>query len=402
MNFGTTNTWDSQIALWSAPDCNALLTGGAVLVAANDDYVGTPPYPYDAAIAPVCVTAGATYYVQVDGYNTTTFDNFQLVLVEEATPNCDDGNACTVDSYNCSTGQCTNVFQDADADGVCDFNDTCPGTPNGEGVNVAGCSCSQVTIDDGNACTLDECTNGNVTHTLQDADGDLVCDANDNCPNVVGQIGSSCDDGNVGTINDILNASCQCEGVPSCTTNSVALTLQTDANGNQTSWEIRPIGGGAALCNGSGSPSNATVVEECCLPNGCYQLLVYDSFGDGMTTGGYVLRDGANNRIIDNANDGVFTFTSSLAAGFCVPTGTDVLAAGSCDQSGLYTNAVLYAAPNANVSAQYGVGNQTDDGYQFWFFDPDGGVRTHHLQEPREPRQPRIAQAVQRHVRASS
>jgi hypothetical protein len=80
INFGTTNTWDSQIALWSAPSCGDLLTGGGTLIAANDDAAGSPYY---AAITPVCVIPGQTYYVQVDGYGTGTFGAFQLVLVEE-------------------------------------------------------------------------------------------------------------------------------------------------------------------------------------------------------------------------------------------------------------------------------------------------------------------------------
>ncbi len=80
INFGTTNTWDSELALWSAPTCGALLTGGALLIAANDDAAGSPFY---AAITPVCVTPGQTYYVQVDGYGITTNSAFNLVLVAE-------------------------------------------------------------------------------------------------------------------------------------------------------------------------------------------------------------------------------------------------------------------------------------------------------------------------------
>src|SRR5262249_16159313 len=62
--------------------------------------------------------------------------------------------------------------------------------------------------------------------TIQDTDGDGVCDANDNCPNVTGQIGSSCDDGNANTTNDVLNASCQCVGTP------VAVNCPGDINGD--------------------------------------------------------------------------------------------------------------------------------------------------------------------------
>lgn len=82
---------------------------------------------------------------------------------------------------NC-TGAGYSENADSDGDGVDDANDLCPATPSGEGVNADGCSCSQLTVDDGDPCTLDACVNGVVTHTFQDADGDGVCNINDNCP----------------------------------------------------------------------------------------------------------------------------------------------------------------------------------------------------------------------------
>ena len=33
---------------------------------------------------------------------------------------------------------------------------------------------------------------------------------------------------------------------------------------------------------------------------------------------------------------------------------------------------------DAAVTAEWQVGDQTDDGYQFWFFDADGGYSRHH------------------------
>ncbi|MBK7965244.1 MAG: hypothetical protein IPK10_08065 [Bacteroidetes bacterium] len=73
--------WDSQIALWSAPNCNALLSGGATLIAANDD--STTTSPFNAYIAPVCLIPGKEYYIQVDGFNNATSSNFNLLLIDE-------------------------------------------------------------------------------------------------------------------------------------------------------------------------------------------------------------------------------------------------------------------------------------------------------------------------------
>jgi hypothetical protein len=44
----------------------------------------------------------------------------------------------------------------------------------------------------------------------------------------------------------------------------------------------------------------------------------------------------------------------------------------SCDKLDWDNGQYIVAAPNAAVSAQWQVGDQTDDGYQFWFFDPNG------------------------------
>ncbi len=67
--------------------------------------------------------------------------------------------------------------------------------------------------DDGDPCTLEVCFGeGHVTHLFQDTDGDGVCDGNDNCPFQTGQMGSPCDDGNPGTMNDVLSGTCMCAG----------------------------------------------------------------------------------------------------------------------------------------------------------------------------------------------
>ncbi|HEX2618079.1 MAG TPA: thrombospondin type 3 repeat-containing protein, partial [Flavobacteriales bacterium] len=104
-----------------------------------------------------------------------------------------------------SSCQCAGTMQDDDGDGVCNAQDNCP--------NVAGQQGSS--CNDGNACTINDVLNSScqcVGTQSPDSDGDGQCDATDNCPNVTGQQGSTCDDGNACTINDVLNSSCQCVG----------------------------------------------------------------------------------------------------------------------------------------------------------------------------------------------
>jgi hypothetical protein len=109
--------------------------------------------------------------------------------------------------------------------------------------------------------------------------------------------------------------------------------------------------------------------------------------GDGMFTGvagGYALFNEAGARIIDNSADGQFGTISTLINNnaFCVPLGTDRIKAKSCDRLDYDVNDFITVETNQAVSAEFGIGDQTDDGFQYWVFDPDGTysrfiLRTH-------------------------
>ncbi len=213
-------------------------------------------------------------------------------------------------------------------------------------------------------------------------DGDAIlniavvdCEGTENGPAMPG---TPCDDGNASTTNDVWGNDCICAGTPivACTTDLI-LEFQTDANGAQNTWELRANGTNMVVQSGGGwYPGGAVVTDNTCLPDGCYHLRVYDSGGDGMANGGYILRTAGDpgQRIIDNRNN--FTNGSVSAVigngGFCLPLGTDKLIYTSCDKLDWVNNQFIVAAENPAVSAQWGTGNQTDDGYQFWWFDPNG------------------------------
>jgi 2',3'-cyclic-nucleotide 2'-phosphodiesterase (5'-nucleotidase family) len=169
-------------------------------------------------------------------------------------------------------------------------------------------------------------------------------------------------------VDDILNTGLPC-------VHELVFEVRTDANGSQVTWEIRRQGDNVIIQSGGGAyPSNATVTDLTCVPNGCYMLRVFDAGGDGIAGGGYILRTVGGDRIIDNRNN--FT-TGSVSAvigngSFCLPLGNDKLIYTSCDKLDWVNNQYVVAAENPAVSAQFGVGNQTDDGYQFWWFDPNG------------------------------
>ncbi|MBK7268564.1 MAG: T9SS type A sorting domain-containing protein [Flavobacteriales bacterium] len=173
---------------------------------------------------------------------------------------------------------------------------------------------------------------------------------------------------------------CAGNNVPPCADNGVQLKLRTDDFASETSWEIAPFGNTIPVCSGSGYGNNTDLTLDCCLIDGCYVLSVFDSFGDGLSLstpsglGGYSLVDENGERIIDNTADGDdFTFTSSAALPFCLPLSTQKLTFASCDREDWTPNEFVVATPDPFVSAEWTVGDQTDDGYQFWFFNPDGG-----------------------------
>ncbi len=69
-----TPDFDTQLALWDAATCGAILTGGATLIAANDDdpdAIADEGVTYSSFLNPVnCLVPGKIYYVQLDPYGS--------------------------------------------------------------------------------------------------------------------------------------------------------------------------------------------------------------------------------------------------------------------------------------------------------------------------------------------
>ena len=164
---------------------------------------------------------------------------------------CDDGDPCTTNDVVQADCSCAGTFQDSDSDGTCDVLDVCPGSPEpgmpcddgnpgttGETVQP-DCSCAlydcpvlQLDIgdpcDDGDPCTINDVVqaNCNCAGTLQDSDGDGVCDADDLCPGGP-EPGTPCDDGDPQTGGETIQSDCTCGGGttgPVQTCSSIAAT----------------------------------------------------------------------------------------------------------------------------------------------------------------------------------
>lgn len=163
--------------------------------------------------------------------------------------------------------------------------------------------------------------------------------------------------------------------------NSLTMEARTDEQGSELAWEILSADGATRYCTGMPYADEAqTITNTCCVPDGCYRLVVTDAGGDGIAGGGYVLREGSGTlrRIIDNRSNFSDGGTSAIAndEGFCLPMGSDRFTFISCDKVDWRTApcGAEYLVLNANaaVSAEYGI-NNANSGYQVWWFDPNGG-----------------------------
>ncbi|MCC6937972.1 MAG: T9SS type A sorting domain-containing protein [Flavobacteriales bacterium] len=167
-------------------------------------------------------------------------------------------------------------------------------------------------------------------------------------------------------------------------TDDVDLVITTDGAGSETGWELIPDGYQYAAYSGSGLPDNAVVPVGGCLALGCYELRVTDSGTNGITDGGYVLKSQNGERIIDDSLNFDSGGASQISGGqggpvkFCVPIGTHKPIFTSRDKIDWVDNEYFVSSEKAAVSqvwTDYGPGSaeRANTGYDFWFFDPNGG-----------------------------
>ncbi len=127
-----------------------------------------------------------------------------------------------------------------------------------------------------------------------------------------------------------------------CVCASLDLDIRFDGFPTQTNWEITDANGTVvASGDGSGSIGNANVIENTCLPDGCYDLTFYDTVGNGMCP----FQSAAN-------SSGTF-----ITPGTLISSGSVVASLGSVVTPGLCGSYSLYdATGNLIVSGGGGFG----------------------------------------------
>ena len=102
--------------------------------------------------------------------------------------------------------------------------------------------------------------------------------------------------------------------------NDLTLTIILDNYPEETSWDIQDSGGNVVASGGTygSSPDGSTITADVCVPDGCYDFTIYDSYGDGICcgygNGSYTLSDDAGNTLASGGS-----FGSSETTNFCVP-----------------------------------------------------------------------------------
>ena len=111
-----------------------------------------------------------------------------------------------------------------------------------------------------------------------------------------------------------------------CDDYAFAFQLTLDDYPAETTWEVRNEDYTLVASGGPYAIMGATIDVALCLPVGCYQLLLIDSFGDGICceygNGSYSLTDADNNVLVTG---GDFAFFDAFA--FCIPDPNDIYSA---------------------------------------------------------------------------
>lgn len=112
-----------------------------------------------------------------------------------------------------------------------------------------------------------------------------------------------------------LGTTCVTEPPVECDDEALTLIINTDDYPNETTWQVTD-GGTVVASGGPYSVDFTAFTENICLPVGCYDFEILDSFGDGICcgegNGNYILTDAGGNVL---ASGGEFTFNESTA--FC-------------------------------------------------------------------------------------
>ncbi|MCB0765405.1 MAG: hypothetical protein KDB84_11905, partial [Flavobacteriales bacterium] len=321
---------------------------------------------------------------------------------------CSDGDACTEnDTYQLDCQCIGSPLPDTDGDDICDTQDACPNDPDndadGDGLcaDIDPCPLAVSGIADFNDATCN-CDPGyyKVTSLMGSntvITGCTICPPGSYCPDGLAALPCA-----AGTYNPVPGATeciacafdefsipgaTSCSFDPTCTTVlSLDITLPGFALNGPT-YELRRVVNDQLIAEGGGGFMNQGVTPLAfCVPNGSFYLKM-----NNMVAGArYVLRKAGNpgTRIIDNIAtlSGVnrvdeFTVSPSQLSSrgaVQIPPGPTELLYTSCDKQFWKKGEFIVVNEDPDVAAEWvpgggTAGQSSTTGYDFWFYDPNGG-----------------------------
>ena len=119
----------------------------------------------------------------------------------------------------------------------------------------------------------------------------------------------------------------------------LTLTITTDGWGSEVTWDVRDYSG-TMVANGGPYGNNSTYTETISLPSeSCYTFNIYDSYGDGLLSGGVSL--------VDDQGTVIWQSNGDYGSGASKTFGFQVVTLGTNDLQSL--GAVIYPNPAHNL-----------------------------------------------------
>ena len=270
--------FDTQITIFPA--------GGGASVAFNDDFCGVQ--------SSVDFTPSTTgdYDVQINQFDCTTNSTCMTLWVTlvSGAP-CDDNEVVIEMEDSFGDGWNGNVLDIVDENGNIVESATITTGSNGTATACLPDGCYTVNVDGGifdSEVSWDIYVNGNLALSGGAPEDGLELD---------------------------VNGGCGGGGGGDCTDNELSLALDLDFFASETSWEVYDENNAIAASGGGYINGQADVVEPLCLPDGCYDLFIYDSFGDGIfSDGDFEVLDASGNVIASGNVTGFGGFMTNFCA----------------------------------------------------------------------------------------
>lgn len=307
-NYGVTvtNTEDgctsSTLVMVDQPDnlsCSATESQAISVVGGNDGSAaasangGTAPYTYQwsdgATTAAASNLSAGNYTVTITDANGCSCD--ADVTLQDPVVSCNEGDPCN-DFDNCTENDvydsaclCAGTIVDSDGDGICDNDDQCPGSDDGldeDGDGIPnGCDPCNNNLTGTSCNDFDDCTENDVydadcqcAGTFADDDGDGVCNNDDLCEGFDDNLD---DDGD--GIPDGCDADSQCAGFFA----DLQITDESCFGENDGAIELTP----PCTSSGGGGTGDNLALNKPATQSTTNWIATADKAVDGNTNGNY-------------------------------------------------------------------------------------------------------------------